>query len=358
MSDLAITLEMALGLRERGAMLIDVRSPAEYAAATIPGAINVPIMDDMERSEIGTLYKQAGRQAARMRGVEVVAPKLPALVAQVAAARPSGSPPVVVFCWRGGMRSQAMTRFLELAGVPARQLEGGHKAFRAQVRHFFEHGNWGRLLVLRGLTGVGKTALLQRLAVEGYPVIDLEGLANHRGSAFGHLGLPTQPSQQMFEALLWDALRRVPPEGYALAEGESRHIGRLVLPLRVYQALQAEVSIWLEAPLAARVQNILDDYPARDDLREAFAAPIRALKERLGRQAVTELLALLAAGDWEELVRALMVRYYDPLYRHTLPTRRIEVSATPDTAGLAQLKAAIATVLAGRDMIVGAGNES
>jgi tRNA 2-selenouridine synthase len=325
--------------------LVDVRSPAEYAEATIPGAINVPLLDNAERAEIGTLYKQAGKQVARRRGVDIVAPKIPALIEQVATARRPGSPPAVVFCWRGGMRSQAMTQFLELAGIPARQLAGGHKAFRAEVRNFFESGNWGRLVVLRGLTGVGKTRLLQRLAAEGYPVVDLEGLANHRGSAFGHLGLPTQPTQQVFEALLWDTLRRVPPDGYALAEGESRHIGRLALPLKVYQALQNEVSLWVEAPLARRVDNILADYPARDNLQEEFARPIRALKGRLGRQTVDELLGLLAAGEWKALVRRLMIGYYDPLYRHTLPVRRIEVLVEDEESGLMHLKTAIARVL-------------
>jgi tRNA 2-selenouridine synthase len=345
MAELLIPLEQALALRDRGALCIDARSPAEFAEATIPGALNIPILDDDERAEIGTLYKQAGRQAARRRGVEIVAPKIPALIEQVVAARPAGSPPAVVFCWRGGMRSLALSQFLELAGVPARQMAGGHKAFRSLVRNFFEQGSWGRLIVLRGLTGVGKTRLLQRLAADGYPVVDLEGLANHRGSAFGHLGLPDQPTQRMFEALLWEALRRIPPEGYAVAEGESRHIGRLALPLRVYQALQREVSLWIEAPLARRVDNILADYPARDSLREDFARPIRALKDRLGRQVTEELVTLLQAGAWQELVRRLMVGYYDPLYRHTFPERRIEVPVDDEEAGLVRLKTAIGQVL-------------
>ena len=348
MPDYVVNVDQALGLRERGALLVDARSPAEYAEATIPGALNVPILDDAERAEIGTLYKEAGRQVARRRGVELVAPKIPALIEQVAAARPAGSPPAVVFCWRGGMRSRALAQFLELAGIPARQLAGGHKAFRSLVRDYFEQAEWGRLIVLRGLTGVGKTGLLQALAADGYPVVDLEGLANHRGSAFGHLGLPAQPSQRMFEARLWDALRRVPVDGYALAEGESRHIGRLALPLRVYQALQAEVSVWVEAPLDLRVRNILNDYPARDDLREEFARPIQALKGRLGRQSVDELLAMLARGEWEALVRALMVRYYDPLYRHTLPERRLEVAIAATDEGMLLLQQAIRKILAGK----------
>lgn len=341
-----IDLHQALSLRDRGTPFIDVRSPSEFVAATIPGAVNVPVFDDDERAEVGTIYKQQGKSAARRRAVEIVAPRIPDMVERVSRALADSRPPAVIFCWRGGLRSYAMTSFLELAGLPARQLVGGHKAFRAHVREFLAAGRWGRLLVLRGLTGVGKTRLLHRLAERDYPVLDLEGLANHRGSAFGGLGLGEQPSQKMFEARLWNALRRVPPEGYALAEGESRHIGRVILPPTLHDALQTETSLWIEASLDYRVQVILDDYPARDHLKDAFVRPLRALRQRLGGETVDTLLTLLEEGQWETLVRELMVRYYDPLYRHTRPGNRIEIDIEPEEQGLARLEAAIARVLA------------
>lgn len=346
MTDLSISLDKALALRDKGALLIDARTPAEYAEATIPGAVNVPIFDDEERARVGTLYKEAGKSAAKRLAVELVAPRIPAMVAQVEAALAARRPPVVVFCWRGGMRSRALTTFLDLAGIPARQLSGGHKAFRGHVREFFERGEWGQLLVLRGLTGVGKTRLLLRLRAEGYPVLDLEGLANHRGSAFGNLGLPPQPGQKHFEALLWDELRRIPPGGYALAEGESKHIGRLVLPPKVYEALQTETTLWVNASLDYRTRIILDDYPALDSLRAAFVRPLKALRPRLGGETVERLLGLLERGAWESLVRDLMVLYYDPLYEHTRPADRIEIDIEPEEEGIAQLKAAIERVLA------------
>jgi tRNA 2-selenouridine synthase len=345
MSEFVISLDEALALRDRGALLVDARSPAEFAEGSIPGAVNVPLFDDAERAQVGTLYKQQGKSVARKLGVKLVAPKIPAMLDAVEAALAPRRPPVVVFCWRGGLRSHSLTTFLNLAGIPARQLQGGHKAFRRRVVEFLEQGEWGRLLVLRGLTGVGKTRLLLQLAREGYPVLDLEGLANHRGSAFGALGLPPQPAQKQFETLLWDELRRIPPEGYALAEGESKHIGRLVLPPRVYAALQQETSLWLNASLEHRVRVTLQDYPALDNLRAAFIPPIRALRPRLGGEAVERLLALLEAGAWEELVRELMVLYYDPLYNHTKPDRRVEIDLEPEAAGLARLKAAIGAVL-------------
>lgn len=342
---ITISLEQAISLRDRGALLVDARSPDEFVEATIPGAINVPLLDNAERAEVGTLYKQVGKQQARRRGVELVAPKIPALVEQVAARQAGTSLPVVVFCWRGGMRSLALTQFLELAGIPARQLSGGHKAFRRLVLDFFEQEDWGRLIVFRGLTGVGKTHYLHRLAEQGYPVVDLEGLANHRGSAFGNLGLPPQPNQKMFDALLWDELRKIPRDGYALSEGESRHIGRVALPVTVYRALQTEVSIWLKASLDARVRNILADYPAVDRLKEEFTQPIRALKDKLGKETMERYLALLDAGSWEQLVSELMVNYYDPLYEHTLPESRVEVDLAPEETAMLRIEAAVAKVL-------------
>jgi len=338
---ISISLQQALSLRDKGALLVDARSPAEFAEATIPGAINVPILDNAERAEVGTIYKQTGKQQARRRGVEIVAPKVPALVEEVASRQASTALPAIVFCWRGGMRSLALVQFLELAGIPARQLSGGHKGFRRMVLDFFDQAPWGRLLVLRGLTGVGKTHYLHCLAHHGYPVLDLEGLANHRGSAFGNLGLPPQPNQKMFEALLWDVLRKVPGDGFALAEGESRHIGRVALPVTVYRALQTETSIWLEAPLDMRVRNILADYPAVDRLKEEFVPPIRALKNKLGNDTMTRYLQLLNEGRWSDLVRELMVDYYDPLYRHTQPDRRIEVNLEPEELAVDRLRAAV-----------------
>lgn len=334
MSHPTIDLDKALAFRDRGALLVDVRTPAEFAEATIPGALNVPLFSNEERARVGTVYKQQGRNVARMLGVEIVSPRIPEMLARVAEARDGRRTPVIVFCWRGGMRSRALTTFLDLAGIPALQLEGGHKAFRAGVRDFLAAGRWGRMLVLRGLTGVGKTRQLHRLQAEGYPVLDLEGLANHRGSAFGGLGLESQPSQKMFEALLWDELRRIPEEGYALTEGESKHIGRRVLPPRLYADLQKETSLWLEASLDYRVGIILDDYPARDGLREAFRRPLEGLKPRLGKTVVEAMLDLLRRGCWEELVRELMVYYYDPLYNHTKPQRRIEIDIEADDGQL------------------------
>lgn len=337
----AIDLDKALELRRRGALLVDVRSPAEFDETTIPGAINVPIFSNAERAEIGTLYKQVGRKDARRRGIEIVSPRIPHILAQIEQARDPNSPPAVIFCWRGGQRSLAISTFLNLAGIPAWQLTGGHKAFRRYLANYFQQTDFGRVLVVRGLTGVGKTQLLHRLQQEGYPVVDLEGLANHRGSAFGGLGMGDQPRQKLFEARLWAQLEQNTDAGYLVTEGESRHIGRLIVPPRFHAAMQEQVSIWVEAPIDYRVKVILDDYPARDDLSATFEPPIRALKERLGKAAIADLLDLLNQKRWPELARRLMIDYYDPLYMHSCPERSLKLRVTNLEKGVVDLKRAI-----------------
>ncbi len=336
-----IDLQNALEQRRKGALLVDVRSPAEFAETTIPGAVNIPIFSDEERKQVGTLYKQEGKSVARRVGIELVAPKIPALLEQIEVARQDRPGPVIIFCWRGGMRSLAMTSFCNLAGVGARQLVGGHKAFRKYVCTFFESQQWPPIYVLRGLTGIGKTRVLQRLGRLDYPVIDLEGLANHRGSAFGALGLEPQPKQKLFDSRLWDRLDQLRDVPYLVVEGESQHIGRLLIPKSFHGAMQVQKSLWLTASLDWRTKVIMEEYPALDQLREQFEKPIMALKGRLGKQTVAEFLALLRAGEWGALVRELMVRYYDPLYLHTLPQQRIEIELEPFEDGVRRVIAAL-----------------
>ncbi|WP_321530010.1 tRNA 2-selenouridine(34) synthase MnmH [uncultured Desulfuromonas sp.] len=341
-----IDIDDALRRRDNGALFVDVRSPDEFTDGTIPGAVNVPILTNEQRAEIGTLFKQKGPDAARHRGMHLVAPHIPHMIEEILSHRQSHRQPIVIFCWRGGLRSRAMTAFLQLAGYPAFQLRGGHKAFRRTVLDFFEQGCWARMLVLRGLTGVGKTRILQQVEQRDWPVIDLEGLANHRGSAFGGVGLGNQPSQKTFEALLWDKLRKLDSGGWALTEGESRHIGRLLLPLRFYQSLQTETTLWLETSMDNRVRIILEDYQVDQLPREAFIPPIESIKCRLGGKETEHMLELLHHKQWQQLISELMVKYYDPLYRHTRPDDRVELAIDPFAEQQPELKQAIDRILA------------
>lgn len=320
-----IDLVAALEYRHQKALLVDVRSPAEYSEASIPGAINVPLFSNEERAEIGTLYKQQGKMIARRRGVVIAAPKIPDFVAQVESARALSTLPVIIFCWRGGMRSLAMTSFMNLAGIPARQLSDGHKAFRRMVCDYFDHYQWPRIYVLRGLTGIGKTRILQQLAEQGQPVIDLEHIANHRGSAFGGLGLDKQPGQKLFEAHLWERLDELRDSPYLITEGESRHIGRRAVPPRFHQAMQQQTSLWLTTSMELRTEVILADYPDLEQLHAPIARALDSLRERLGNSNVNNLKQLLDAENWRLLIARLMQDYYDPLYLHTKPQQHLEI---------------------------------
>ncbi len=320
-----IDLPAALTYRHQHALLVDVRSPAEFTEASIPGAINVPLFSNDERAEIGTLYKQQGKMIARRRGVVIAAPKIPDFVSQIESARGLSTLPVIIFCWRGGMRSLAMTSFMNLAGIPARQLSGGHKGFRSMVCDYFDHYQWPKIYVLRGLTGIGKTRILQRLEEEGQPVIDLEKIANHRGSAFGGLGLDKQPGQKQFEARLWARLDELRDSPYLITEGESRHIGRRAVPPRFHLAMQQQPSLWLTTSMALRTEVILADYPDLAQLHPAIARALNSLRERLGNSSVDQLLQHLDNEDWNLLIAKLMQSYYDPLYLHTKPQHHMEI---------------------------------
>lgn len=218
-----------------------------------------------------------------------------------------------------------MTSFMNLAGIPARQLVGGHKAFRRLVCDYFDQQPWPKIYVLRGLTGIGKTRILQRLQEQGQPVIDLEKIANHRGSAFGGLGLGNQPGQKLFEARLWARLDELRGSPYLITEGESRHIGRLAVPLSFHQGMQQQTSLWLTTSMTLRTQVILADYPDLTQLHPAIARALNSLRERLGNNSVDHLLHLLDHENWEGLIATLMQSYYDPLYLHTKPQHHREI---------------------------------
>ena len=293
-------------------LVVDVRTPLEYAEDHIPGAVNVPLLSNEERVEIGTLYRQNGPHPARVRGLELTAPKLPALVAEVAEA--AAGRPILVCCWRGGLRSRTVVAVLELTGYQAVQLAGGYKSYRNHiVGYFASFRSPGPLVVLHGLTGIGKTTFLGRLEGGPWSGIDLEALASHRGSAFGMLGLEQNLTQKRFESLLWDALRRVPPGTPVILEGESRRIGRVALPGDMYEAMRDGVKIWCEASLETRVRRLLEDY-GRKEYREEMAAALCRIRKKLGSEKYAELAGYLERWELEPFVQELCVSYYDRNY--------------------------------------------
>ncbi len=298
-------------------LLVDVRTPLEFAEDHIPGAINVPLLSNEERVEIGTLYKQSGPHPARVRGLELTAPKLPALVAQIAAA--AADRPILVYCWRGGLRSKTVTAVLELTGYTAVQLAGGYKSYRNQVVAYFEHFcPPGPLVVLHGHTGIGKTIFLHLLrGDDSSAIIDLEGLADHRGSAFGMLGLEQTLTQKRYESLLWDAFRRVPAGVPIILEGESRRIGRVALPGDLYEVMRDGVKIWCEASMETRVRRLLEDY-GRLEYREEIIASLDRIRKKLGSEKHAELSGYLQRWELAPFIGELCLSYYDRNYYKVL----------------------------------------
>ncbi|HML79680.1 tRNA 2-selenouridine(34) synthase MnmH [Geobacter sulfurreducens] len=296
-------------------LVVDVRTPLEYEEDHLPGAINVPLLTNEERVEIGTIYKQTGPLEARRRGLNLTAHRFPAMVEAIA--RAAADRPILVYCWRGGLRSKTVVSILDLAGFDAVQLQGGHKAFRHLVLSSFEPFTPpAPLVVLHGMTGVGKTTFLLQLARAGHAVVDLEGLARHRGSAFGELGLRQDISQKRFETLLWDAFRRLPAGCPILLEGESRRIGRLTLPGNLYDVMRGSVKLWCEASVATRVARLTEEY-GRPEYRDGMAGALERIRKKLGGDNYEAIKSHLDRWEMEPFMEGLIRHYYDKLYYKT-----------------------------------------
>ncbi|NLM46858.1 MAG: tRNA 2-selenouridine(34) synthase MnmH, partial [Firmicutes bacterium] len=262
--------------------LIDVRSPGEYTEAHIPGAVNIPLFTDEERAQVGIVYKHEGTDRAKQVGLRFVARRLPQMVGQILAA--AGGKKIVIYCWRGGMRSRSVSHLLAALDYPVYQLTGGYKAFRRYINHFHATNKIEvPVFVLNGLTGVGKTRLLALLVERGYPALDLESMANHRGSAFGSVGLGAPRSQKDFDALLALALMEKKHAPCLIVEGEGKRIGPVQLPDYFFTAMEKGPHILLVADLNVRVERIVAEYRGRGDTSEELAAAVYGLQKKLGK---------------------------------------------------------------------------
>ena len=287
--------------------IVDVRSPAEFAAGHVTGAISIPLFADDERAIVGTIYKQQGQKDAIDKGLEIVGPKMSALAKKAEEAAPNGA--LGVYCWRGGMRSNRMGWLFEQVGLNCTLIEGGYKAYRNTVlTRFSEIEN---LLVIDGPTGSGKTDILHALKDAGEQVLDLEGLANHKGSAFGSIGMPPQPTSQQFQNDLYHHLRQLNPEKRIWIEREGMTIGRVYLPQPLWEKMTRSDAIAIDVPMELRVKRLVDDYGAasKSDLEKS----IKKLQQKLGGQNTKIALELLQENKLGQ-VAELLLQYYDKRY--------------------------------------------
>lgn len=297
--------------------VIDVRSEAEFAEDHVPGAINCPVLNNEERIQVGTLYKQVSPFEAKKVGAALVSRNIARHIEENLSQRPRNWKPLI-YCWRGGTRSGALTSVLQQIGWRANRLEGGYKTYRhavitdlaAQPQRF----TWR---VVCGLTGSGKSRLLRALAGAGAQVLDLEALAAHRGSVLGHIPDAPQPSQKMFESLVWAALRGFDPAKPVFVESESKKIGNLRTPEALIDAMWASQCINLEADTALRVPMLVQEYAHLVQNPAALATRLDCLVTLHGHARINAWKAMSASGDTQTLVRELLELHYDPSYQRS-----------------------------------------
>jgi tRNA 2-selenouridine synthase len=302
-------------INENAQLIIDVRSPKEFEEFHIPEAVNFPIFSNEERAHVGTTYKQVGEEAAKELGLQIFAPKLPQMYKRLKdLLKEVNKQEVLIYCARGGMRSSSVVITMAMMGLPCTQLKGGIRAFRQMITtKLHAHAKSAKsFLVLNGYTGSRKTDLLQKLKEQGYPVLDLEGLAGHRGSIVGHIGQKPN-SQKTFDMLLVQELEKLQHADYIIIEGESKRIGKVIVPDFILQGKDKGKQILISYPFDKRVETIYNIYhPSK--FKTQIDAALNHLEKRLSPTIKENILSAKQNGDYKLLYKILMKDYYDKRY--------------------------------------------
>jgi tRNA 2-selenouridine synthase len=294
--------------------ILDVRSPAEFAQGHIPGAVNLPLFTDEERAKVGIRYKNSGREFAVKLGLKIAGPKLPWYADE--ALRMASGHKALVHCWRGGMRSESIAWLLHMAGFEVQLLEGGYKSYRKYIRS--KIASPAKLILVGGLTGSGKSAILKQLALSGEQVLNLETLASHKGSVFGGLGQPVQPTTEQFENNIFPIWKSFDLNKPIWIEDESRAIGSVNIPEDLFKAMMQSPVAVVELPIELRIQRLVAEYA--DMPAEGLAASIIRIRESLGGLATKLALDSIEKGDFATTA-ALALVHYDKAYSKSLARR-------------------------------------
>ncbi|MDP1998454.1 MAG: tRNA 2-selenouridine(34) synthase MnmH [Rhodoferax sp.] len=298
--------------------VIDARSEGEFDEDHLPRAINWPTLNNDERREIGTLYKQVNAFEAKKRGAAIAARNIAGHIDREVIDKPKDWKPLA-YCWRGGKRSGSLSLILSEIGFRVTLLEGGYKAFRAAVVADIPRWVSGlQFRVICGTTGSGKTRLLQALSAQGAQVIDLEALANHRSSVLGAIPGQPQPTQKRFDTLVWDALRRLDPTRPVFIESESKKVGNVAVPVSLIEAMRQSPCLNLVLPDAERVALLMEDYDFFVRDVEHFCNRLEVLIEFRGKVVVDGWTSLVRAGNIEPVVQELLTQHYDPVYLQSM----------------------------------------
>lgn len=312
-------------LQKRGdCPMIDVRSPSEYKQGHIPGAINIPLFQDNERAIVGTLYKQQGRYEAVKAGLDLLGPKLSKILMQTRQAINNNE--ALIYCWRGGMRSESFAWLLNLSGIKCHVLKDGYKAYRR-----FQHATYSaslQLMVLGGPTGSGKTDVLQEIKLKGHQVIDLENLANHKGSVFGGIGNSPQPTTEQFQNTLFEAFYELDSRKPIWIENENQVIGKVVLPEIFYERIINSPLVQLQVSKKTRIQRLVNEYGLlnKDEITKA----IIKIEKRLGNLNMKMAIKALDKDDLQQTADILLT-YYDKAYHQSFDQKRDNCICTINT---------------------------
>jgi tRNA 2-selenouridine synthase len=333
-----ITADLSSAALQGFDAVIDARSPGEFAEDALPGAINLPVLDDGERAHIGTIYKQVSPFQARREGAALVSRNIGRHIEEALSDWPKGFKPLV-YCWRGGMRSNSFATVLAAVGWRVKVLDGGYRTWRRQVSAgLSEEDPVSPLILIDGQTGTAKTALLLELERQGEQVIDLEGLARHRGSVFGDFSDTPQPSQKRFETGLWTQLRALDPARPVYVEAESTMVGKRRVPKRLWEAMKAAPRIEIAAPVEARAEYLLTAYPDLAAEADKLDAAIMRLSGHHANADIEAWRDMAREGNLRALAAALVTAHYDPAYdrarkRHGgAPRLRLETASLDPVA--------------------------